>query len=47
MSATPPYIGGLHDRHGPSYGEDTAYVLSTIAGISAAEQGVLRDRGVI
>ncbi|HEX3833595.1 MAG TPA: CoA transferase [Solirubrobacteraceae bacterium] len=47
MSATPPYIGGLHDRHGPSYGEDTAYVLSTIAGISAAEQGTLRDRGVI
>ena len=29
MSETPPYIGGRFNKSGPSYGEDTEYVLKT------------------
>jgi crotonobetainyl-CoA:carnitine CoA-transferase CaiB-like acyl-CoA transferase len=47
MSETPPYIGGFLDRHGPSYGEDTDYVMSTILGLTAEEIEQLRVDGVL
>ena len=32
LTGTPAYIGGPRDRHGPSYGEDNAYVLGELLG---------------
>jgi crotonobetainyl-CoA:carnitine CoA-transferase CaiB-like acyl-CoA transferase len=47
MSDTPPYIGGIYDRHGPSYGEDTDRVLAEILDLSPNEITDLRSTGVI
>ena len=47
FSETPPYIGGILDRHGPNYGEDNEYVLQHILGLSAAQQSDLEAAGVL
>jgi crotonobetainyl-CoA:carnitine CoA-transferase CaiB-like acyl-CoA transferase len=47
MSDTPPYIGGIYDRHGPSYGEDTDRVLAEVLDLSPDEIADLRSTGVI
>jgi len=46
-SETPTYIGGIKDRHGPSYAEDNEYVLGTILGLDQAEVDALKLEGVI
>jgi len=43
FSQTPTYIGGVHNRSGPSYGEDTKAVLSEVLGFSDAEIAELRE----
>ncbi|PXY24735.1 hypothetical protein BAY60_19550 [Prauserella muralis] len=47
MSETPTYIGGPYDRSGPSYGEDTDYVLHTILGLTRAQTDQLRESGAL
>jgi crotonobetainyl-CoA:carnitine CoA-transferase CaiB-like acyl-CoA transferase len=47
MSATPPYIGGPLDRHGPSYGEDNDYVLRAILNLGDEDIARLTEAGVI
>lgn len=47
FSDTPAYIGGPFDRSGPSYGEDTADVLSRVLGLSAARVDKLREIGAL
>jgi crotonobetainyl-CoA:carnitine CoA-transferase CaiB-like acyl-CoA transferase len=47
LSGTPGYIGGRLDRSGPSYGEDTTYVLSTILGLPESEIERLRAAGAL
>jgi crotonobetainyl-CoA:carnitine CoA-transferase CaiB-like acyl-CoA transferase len=47
FSETPPYMGGVIDRHGPSYGEDNDDVYKEILGLSAADIEDLRLAGVI
>jgi crotonobetainyl-CoA:carnitine CoA-transferase CaiB-like acyl-CoA transferase len=47
MSETPPYIGGLYDRHGPSYGEDTDEVLQRVLRLSSEQIANLRAERVI
>lgn len=47
MSETPPYIGGLYDRHGPSYGEDTDRVLQQVLHLSPQQIATLRADQVI
>ena len=37
FSETPPYMGGMIDRHGPNYGEDNEYVYGSLLGISKQE----------
>jgi crotonobetainyl-CoA:carnitine CoA-transferase CaiB-like acyl-CoA transferase len=46
FSETPPYIGGVLNRHGPSYGEDNDYVLRTILGLSQDQIAQLAADGV-
>ena len=47
LSATPGYIGGRLDRSGPSYGEDTCYVLSSILGLTDSEIERLYEKGAV
>jgi crotonobetainyl-CoA:carnitine CoA-transferase CaiB-like acyl-CoA transferase len=47
MSATPPYMGGVIGRSGPSYGEDNAYVYGELLGMSAEQIDQLRADDVI
>jgi crotonobetainyl-CoA:carnitine CoA-transferase CaiB-like acyl-CoA transferase len=47
LSETPAYVGGLKDRHGPNYGEDTDDVLSRILGHTADEIAILRKENVV
>jgi len=47
LSETPPYIGGVCDRAGPSYGQDNQHVLAEILGRSGAQIAALRATGVI
>lgn len=47
FSATPAHAGGVRDRHGPNYGEDTDDVLSRILGYSAQQISDLRESGVV
>jgi crotonobetainyl-CoA:carnitine CoA-transferase CaiB-like acyl-CoA transferase len=46
FSETPPYIGGLLDRHGPSYGEDNDYVLREVLGLNGDQIAQLTREGV-
>jgi crotonobetainyl-CoA:carnitine CoA-transferase CaiB-like acyl-CoA transferase len=47
MSSTPPAMGGRLRRHGPSYGEDTEYVLKELLGVSDDRIRALRESGVV
>ena len=47
MSETPTYIGGRHDRSGPSLGEDTDRVLKQYLGFDDAKIQNLRQNGAI
>jgi crotonobetainyl-CoA:carnitine CoA-transferase CaiB-like acyl-CoA transferase len=47
FSETPAYMGGLVDRHGPCYGEDTDFVLTSILGFAQSDVDKLRERGVV
>lgn len=47
FSETPTYIGGRFNRSGPSYGEDTDYVLGEILGLDALRIDELRRDGVL
>jgi crotonobetainyl-CoA:carnitine CoA-transferase CaiB-like acyl-CoA transferase len=47
FSETPAYIGGLVDRMGPNYGEDTGDVLRRVLGYSDAEIASLRTDGIV
>jgi crotonobetainyl-CoA:carnitine CoA-transferase CaiB-like acyl-CoA transferase len=45
MSETPPYIGGRFNKSGPTYGEDTEYVLKTYLGFDNARIAEARSSG--
>ncbi|MFF3574563.1 CaiB/BaiF CoA transferase family protein [Nocardia jiangxiensis] len=45
MSVTPPYIGGRLNRSGPSYGQDTDYVLNEILKLDESAIRKLRETG--
>ncbi|MBO0730083.1 MAG: CoA transferase, partial [Acidimicrobiaceae bacterium] len=47
FSETPPYIGGVIDRHGPNYGEDNDYVLGELLGLGQEEIAELTREGVL
>ena len=47
LGATPAHVGGTTNRGAPNYGEDNAYVLGELLGISTAEIGRLAEEGVI
>ena len=47
FSETPAYIGGPHDRSGPSYGEDTDAVLTGLLGLDPGNIAQLREEGVV
>ena len=47
LSATPAHAGGPIDRGAPCYGEDTAWALTSLLGMSAAEVARLAADGVI
>jgi crotonobetainyl-CoA:carnitine CoA-transferase CaiB-like acyl-CoA transferase len=47
FSETPPYMGGVIDRHGPNYGEDNDYVLGELLGMDKAEIAELAEQGVL
>lgn len=47
LSATPSYIGGPYDRSGPSYGQDTDYVLSNLLGLDQTQRDELRAAGAL
>lgn len=46
FSTTPAYMGGIVDRHGPSYGEDSHWVLSSILGLEDEEIARMGIEGV-
>jgi crotonobetainyl-CoA:carnitine CoA-transferase CaiB-like acyl-CoA transferase len=47
FSETPPYMGGVIDRHGPNYGEDNDYVLGELLGLAREEIAGLAEQGVL
>jgi crotonobetainyl-CoA:carnitine CoA-transferase CaiB-like acyl-CoA transferase len=47
FSDTPTYMGGLRDRSGPSYGEDTDFVLREILKMEVSDIELLRKSQVI
>ena len=47
FSETPPYMGGLIDRHGPNYGEDNDYVLGELLGLDREQIAALAEQGVL
>ena len=47
FSRTPAYIGGPIDRGAPGYGEDNAWLLTTMLGMSASDIDRLAEEGVI
>ncbi len=44
---TPPHVGGVKQRNGPNYGEDTAEVLTRLLGLTDAEVKALFEAGVV
>jgi crotonobetainyl-CoA:carnitine CoA-transferase CaiB-like acyl-CoA transferase len=44
---TPVHVGGSLDRAGPSYGQDSEYVLREILGMSVSDIEKLRDANVV
>lgn len=47
FSESPTYIGGLWNRSGPSYGQDTEQVLSELLGLDAQALDQLRKAGAL
>jgi crotonobetainyl-CoA:carnitine CoA-transferase CaiB-like acyl-CoA transferase len=47
FSETPPYMGGVIDRHGPNYGEDNDYVLGELLGLDPDQIAELASEGVL
>jgi crotonobetainyl-CoA:carnitine CoA-transferase CaiB-like acyl-CoA transferase len=47
LSRTPSWVGGLLDRHGPNYGEDTDDVLTRLLGLNEQDLVALRAEGCI
>ncbi len=47
FSRTPAYIGGPIDRGAPGYGEDNAWLLTTMLGMTASDVERLAEEGVI
>jgi crotonobetainyl-CoA:carnitine CoA-transferase CaiB-like acyl-CoA transferase len=47
FSVTPTYMGGIFDRSGPNYGEDTDWVLTNLLGMTAEEIFELRQLDVV
>jgi crotonobetainyl-CoA:carnitine CoA-transferase CaiB-like acyl-CoA transferase len=47
LSRTPPYIGGPIDRGAPGYGEDNAWLLTNLLGMTPSDIERLAEEGVI
>ena len=47
LSRTPAYIGGMIDRGAPCYGEDNAWMLTELLGMSNSDVVRLAEEGVI
>ena len=47
LSKTPAHIGGRLNRSGPSYGQDTEYVMSHLLGLDGNAISDLVSRGVL
>jgi crotonobetainyl-CoA:carnitine CoA-transferase CaiB-like acyl-CoA transferase len=47
FSETPAYMGSLHGRAGPCYGEDNAHVYGELLGLSTKEIRALQEEGVL
>ncbi|MEE2059140.1 CaiB/BaiF CoA transferase family protein [Rhodococcus artemisiae] len=47
FSETPTFIGGILDRHGPSYGEDNDYVYRDLLGLDDTQIAELAEHGVL
>jgi crotonobetainyl-CoA:carnitine CoA-transferase CaiB-like acyl-CoA transferase len=47
FSHTPAYIGGPINRGAPGYGEDNAWLLTELLGMSASDVQRLAEEGVI
>jgi crotonobetainyl-CoA:carnitine CoA-transferase CaiB-like acyl-CoA transferase len=47
LDGSPAYAGGLLGRSGPSYGEDTERVLSSVLGMTAEQVAGLRAARVV
>jgi crotonobetainyl-CoA:carnitine CoA-transferase CaiB-like acyl-CoA transferase len=47
FSRTPAYIGGPIDRGAPGYGEDNAWLLTNLLGMTASDVEKLAEEGVI
>ena len=47
FSHTPAYIGGPINRGAPGYGEDNAWLLTELLGMSASDVERLAEEGVI
>lgn len=47
MSETPTHVGGIKQRNGPNYGEDTAEVLTRVLGMSEADVQKLYESGIV
>jgi len=47
LSATPAHIGGRFERSGPSYGQDTYDVLTSVLALDDERIAGLRQRGVV
>ena len=47
FSRTPAYVGGPIDRGAPCYGEDNAWVLTEMLGMTASDVERLAEEGVI
>jgi len=47
LSRTPAYIGGMIDRGAPCYGEDNAWMLTELLGMSHDDVERLAEEGVI
>ena len=47
FSETPTYMGGRFDRSGPSYGEDTRYVLREVLNMTDADVDRLYEAGAL
>ena len=47
LSRTPAFVGGPINRGAPGYGEDNAWLLTELLGMSQSEVERLAEEGVI